>query len=51
MFSVRATDGAGNQAVQTRSFSIVPLLAITDMRLTEGNSGSKNAVSTVQLSA
>ena len=51
MFSVRATDGAGNQAVQTRSFSIVPLLAITDMRLTEGNNGSKNAVSTVQLSA
>jgi hypothetical protein len=50
MFSVRATDAAGNQAVGARSFSIVPVLTITDVRLTEGNSGTKNAVFTAQLS-
>jgi hypothetical protein len=51
-FSVRATDGLGNVSpVHVRTFSIVPLLTISDVRLTEGNSGTKNAIFTARLSA
>ena len=54
---VEYKDNAGNVSQGTISDGIqldttfVPSLTITDVRLTEGNSGSKNALFTVRLSA
>jgi hypothetical protein len=48
---LRITDKDGGSSVQSRTVRILPLLTITDRRVTEGESGSKSAVFTVRLSS